>query len=60
MKEIKGDFDWALTNLISRLSTAKSHPTLGKFATELLREWDATRGNDWYTATGKRGERDGN
>lgn len=50
MEEIEGDFEHALENLIGSLREAKDErvsPWL------LLTEWDAKRGNDWYTNTKK-------
>ncbi len=40
-----GDFELALSQLIISLKERGHH--------DLLREWDHTRGNDWYTQTGK-------
>lgn len=53
-EEIKGNFDDAIHTLIERLVRAKSSPGVGKFAHELLSDWDQRRGNDWYTSTKKR------
>lgn len=52
-EEIKGNFDDAIHILIERLVRAKSSPGIGKFASELLYDWDQRRGNDWYTSTKK-------
>lgn len=59
MKNIEGDFEAALYQLIQSLSHV-SWPSNGAsreeqlLAQKLLREWDNTRGNDWFTQTLKR------
>lgn len=45
MKEIKGNFDEALDNMLVRL-------TLNEYSKEqILNHWDNERGNDWYVGT---------
>ena len=60
-KDSNGNLDVALIQLISKLSDASNyfsgeHPEVRKFACSLLRDWDRTRGTDWYTSTKKEGE----
>jgi len=60
-KGSNGNFDAALIQLISKLSVASNYisgesPEVRKFARSLLRDWDHTRGTDWYTSTKKKGE----
>jgi len=57
-KGSNGNFDAALIQLISKLSDASNYfsgenPDVRKFAYSLLRDWDYTRGTDWYTSTNK-------
>ena len=45
MKEIKGNFEGALLNMLSRL-------TLSEYSkSQVLAHWDSERGNDWFTGT---------
>lgn len=63
MKNIKGNFEAALYELIQGLVHV-SLPSNGAcreeqaLAQRLLRNWDKTRGNDWFTQTLK-GENSG-
>ncbi len=41
---VVGNFDLALRNLIQGVKE-------GRTGSDLLYEWDKTRGNDWYTQT---------
>lgn len=50
-EKIVGNFDFALQQLISRLTRAKGTPGLARFAEDILLEWDNNRGTDWYTNT---------
>lgn len=50
-ERIKGNFDFALQELISRLRRAKDTPGLARFAEDVLFQWDNNRGNDWFTST---------
>lgn len=57
-KGSNGNFDAALIQLIRKLSDASNffsgeHSEVRKFARSLLRDWDHTRGTDWYTSTNK-------
>ena len=57
-KGSNGNFDAALIQLIRKLSDASNyfsgeHSEVRKFARSLLRDWDHTRGTDWYTITKK-------
>jgi len=57
-KGSNGNFDAALIQLISRLSDASNdfsgeNSEIREFASSLLRNWDRTRGADWYTITKK-------
>lgn len=59
MSEFKGNFDVAIHSLINKLSAAEGglHQddiTLQEFAQKVLKEWDEDRGEDWYTSTTKR------
>lgn len=61
-KGSNGNFDAALIQLISKLSDASNDfsgekSEIRKFASSLLRNWDQTRGTDWYTSTKKDGEK---
>src|SRR5690554_5144506 len=57
-KGSNGNFDAALIQLIRKLSDASNYfsgerSEVRKFARSLLRDWDHTRGTDWYTSTNK-------
>ena len=54
INKVKGDFDEALSTLIAGLVRAKGSHQL---AVDLLYEWDQLRGNDWYTSTLKRDQK---
>lgn len=60
-KGSNGNFDAVLIQLISRLSDASNffsgeNSEVRKFASSLLRDWDHTRGTDWYTGKKKKKE----
>lgn len=59
MSEFKGNFDVAIHSLINKLAVAENglyqeDLTLQEFAEKVLKEWDEDRGEDWYTSTTKR------
>lgn len=59
MSEVKGNFDVAIHSLINKLTVAENglyqeDLTLQEFAEKALKEWDEDRGEDWYTSTTKR------
>lgn len=57
-KELWGNFDSALEQMIYRLQRAKTIPGLARFADDVLKEWDNNRGTDWFTST-RRNKQDG-
>ena len=59
MRGIKGNFDVAIHSLINKLTVAENglyqeDLTPQEFAEKVLKEWDEDRGEDWYTSTTKR------
>lgn len=59
MNQFKGNFDVAIHSLINKLSLAErglyqNDLTIQEFAEKVLKEWDEDRGEDWYTSTTKR------
>lgn len=57
-KGSNGNFDAALIQLISKISDASNdfsgeNSEIREFASSLLRDWDRTRGTDWYTGKEK-------
>lgn len=63
MSEVKGNFEVAIHSLVHKLTLAENgiyseDSTLQEFAEKVLQEWDEDRGEDWYTSTVKRGNKD--
>lgn len=50
MKKIKGDFEFALQQLLIDLVNIKDGQS-NKSITGILIDWDSNRGNDWFTDT---------
>lgn len=51
MSNIKGNFGFAVQQLLGRLNRAKTTPGLARFVDDILTEWDYNRGNDWHSST---------
>lgn len=65
MSEVKGNFEVAIHMLINKLTLAEKglyqeDITLQEFAEKVLTEWDEDRGEDWYTSTTKRDNKNEN
>ena len=48
---MKGDFRFALQQLVMDIIKLQYHPEHGEVAMVLLKKWDVARGDDWVHTT---------